>query len=115
MVDDEDAPTDLDLLIDAIVDANDDAGYAPPRPVWPEPLGERVELDAPPSADRSPRRSGVRSVGGRATVGVVRVALADDPDRQRQIPAGWDLVRRQPAADGDPRQRHEHDAGQPSR
>ena len=30
---DDDAPADLDLLIDAIVAANDAAGYAPPRPV----------------------------------------------------------------------------------
>lgn len=73
----EDAPTDLDLLIDAIVDANRAAGYAPPRPVWPEPLGERVEL------------SDVGGVRG----SVLEVALADDPDRQRQIPVGWDLRR----------------------
>jgi S-DNA-T family DNA segregation ATPase FtsK/SpoIIIE len=74
---DEDAPTDLDLLIDAVVAANDEAGYPPPRPVWPEPLGARVEL------------ARVGSVEG----SVVQVAVADDPDRQRQLPAGWDLDR----------------------
>ncbi|MDR0990254.1 MAG: FHA domain-containing protein [Propionibacteriaceae bacterium] len=36
--------TDLDRLIDAIVEANADAGYQRPRPVWPEPLGARVDL-----------------------------------------------------------------------
>ena len=35
---------DLDLLIDAVVQANTEAGYAAPRQVWPEALGERVEL-----------------------------------------------------------------------
>ncbi len=84
---DEDAPTDLDLLIDAVVAANDDAGYAPPRPVWPEPLGEHLELAATHEADDD-----VRSVGA-VTGSTVQVALADDPDRQRQIPVGWDLDR----------------------
>lgn len=87
---DEDAPTDLDLLIDAIVEANDDAGYEPPRPVWPEPLGERVDLTPTMSDDE--RAAGLRSVG--AVEGrVVQVALADQPDKQRQIPVGWDLER----------------------
>ncbi len=85
---DEDAPADLDLLIDAIVAANDELGYAPPRPVWPEPLGERVEL----VATRSRGADEPRAVG--AVVGSsVQVALADDPDGQRQLPAGWDLDR----------------------
>ncbi len=85
---DEDAPTDLDLLIDAVVAANEEAGFAPPRPVWPEPLGEHLELTATHEGDDDQ----VRSVG--AVVGsTVQVALADDPDRQRQIPVGWDLAR----------------------
>ena len=79
---DEDAPTDLDLLIDAVVAANDAAGYAAPRPVWPEPLGNHVELAA--VADGP-----VGSVEG----SVVQVAIADDPDGQRRLPAGWDLDR----------------------
>ncbi|QBR92885.1 FtsK/SpoIIIE domain-containing protein [Nocardioides euryhalodurans] len=85
---DEDAPTDLDLLIDAIVGANEDAGYGPPRPVWPEPLGEHLELT--PTLSPEAAASGVRSVGG-VDGRIVQVGLADDPDRQRQIPVGWDL------------------------
>ena len=85
---DDDAPADLDLLIDAIVAANDDAGYAPPRPVWPEPLGERVEL----AATADPATADPRAVGRMAGMSV-QVALADDPDGQRQLPAGWDLER----------------------
>ncbi len=84
---DEDAPTDLDLLIDAVVAANADAGYAPPRPVWPEPLGEHLSLAATHDGGDD-----VRSVGG-VTGSTVQVALADDPDRQRQVPVGWDLDR----------------------
>ena len=89
VVADDDAPVDLDLLIDAIVAANDDAGYAPPRPVWPEPLGERVPLAATEEAGAPHDPRAV----GRVEGSVVEVALADDPDRQRQIPAGWDLGR----------------------
>ncbi|GGL80719.1 cell division protein FtsK [Curtobacterium citreum] len=72
--------TDLDVLIDAIRRANDAAGYAPPRPIWPEALGDRVDLDTLPisTATTRPERQ-------------VVVALADDPDHQRQVPAGWDL------------------------
>lgn len=67
--------TDLDQLIEAIGQANEAAGYAPPRPIWPEALGTRVELAA--------------LTDGRPTT--VPVALADDPDHQRQITSGWDL------------------------
>lgn len=72
----EDAPTDLDVLIDAVIEANRASGFGSPRPVWPEPLGERVDI----------AMAGVRG-------SVLEVALADDPDRQRQIPVGWDLRR----------------------
>lgn len=72
-----DAVTDLDQLIDAIVEANALCGFAPPRPVWPQALGDSVLLDAV---------GGVRDE-------VIDVGLADDPDRQRQIPAGWNLSR----------------------
>lgn len=76
--------TDLDLLIDAIVAANDDLGYAPPRPVWPEPLGERVGLAG------VGEHLGDEPVVGAVRGDVVQFALSDQPDRQRQIPAGWD-------------------------
>lgn len=84
---DEEAPSDLDLLIDAIVAADAEAGHPPPRSVWPEPLGEHLALAATHEDDDD-----VRSVGG-VTGSVVEVALSDDPDRQRQVPAGWDLDR----------------------
>lgn len=73
--------TDLDQLIEAIGQANTAAGYAPPRPIWPEALGDRVELAAltAPGPDTAPRP------------GTVPVALADDPDHQRQVTTGWDL------------------------
>ena len=89
----EDDPTDLDLLIDAIGAANDAAGHAAPRPVWPEALGEKVALLLPGAEDstRQLPAPGVPIVGG--VVGSqVQVAIADQPDRQRQIPVGWDLA-----------------------
>ena len=85
---DEDAPTDLDLLIDAVVAANTELGYAAPRPVWPEPLGSRVAL----AATRPGDDEAVPVVGGLAGT-VVEIALADDPEGQRQVPVGWDLAR----------------------
>lgn len=81
--------TDLDLLIDAIVAANEAAGYAPPRRVWPEALGERVDLAGFPATRAEtpvPTSGGVR--GSHVFFG-----LSDEPDRQRQVPAGWDLAR----------------------
>ncbi|MET3904804.1 FtsK/SpoIIIE domain-containing protein [Paenarthrobacter sp. 4246] len=83
---------DLDLLIDAVVDANAEAGYAPPRQVWPEALGERVELEGfaveADSVDESPR---VLPTVGRVRGSTVLVTLLDEPDLQRQSAAGWDL------------------------
>jgi S-DNA-T family DNA segregation ATPase FtsK/SpoIIIE len=86
---DEDAPTDLDLLIDAVVAANCAAGHAPPRPVWPEPLGGRVELAATAGVGEE---TGLPVVGG-FDLERVEFALSDDPDGQRQLAAGWDLER----------------------
>ncbi|HEY4557526.1 MAG TPA: FtsK/SpoIIIE domain-containing protein, partial [Enteractinococcus sp.] len=82
---------DLDLLIDAVIAANDAAGLAPPRQVWPEALGERVRLDGyeTDTTDDDTVRP-VPAVGG-VDRGVVQVALADEPDLQRQSAAGWDM------------------------
>ncbi|WP_144711362.1 FtsK/SpoIIIE domain-containing protein [Curtobacterium pusillum] len=68
--------TDLDRLIDAIEQANTDAGYAAPRPIWPEALGERVDRATLDTEAVAPS--------------VIPVALADDPDHQRQVTTGWD-------------------------
>lgn len=84
----DDDATDLDLLIDAIVEANDELGFGAPRPVWPEPLGERVALTV---AGEEPAH-GVPGVG-RVRGSVVEFAVADDPRRQLQLPVGWDLDR----------------------
>lgn len=83
---------DLDLLIDAVVDANAEAGYAPPRQVWPEALGERVELEGF-LAEGSPEEA---SPADRPAVGSVQgstvlVTLLDEPELQRQSAAGWDM------------------------
>lgn len=77
---------DLDVLIDAIVAADAELGLRPPRKVWPEALGERVELEG--FAADAP--SDVPVVGGVRGDTVV-AALVDEPDLQRQSPAGWDM------------------------
>lgn len=82
--------TDLDLLIDAVVEANEAAGFERPRPVWPEPLDERVDLAGFGRTEDPEGR--VPEVGG-VTGDVVTIGLADDPDRQRQVPATWQMRR----------------------
>ncbi|MGL3807880.1 FtsK/SpoIIIE domain-containing protein [Paeniglutamicibacter sp. R2-26] len=94
--------SDLDLLIDAIRAAHGDAGFGAPRPIWPEALGARVDLagftapeamgaDAVADADTALDGPAVPHVGG-VHDGTIRVALADEPELQRQSPAGWDLA-----------------------
>ena len=93
---------DLELLIDAVVEANAEAGFAQPRQVWPEALGERVELEgflpeadggrpaAPsgtPTDPAPPRLPMVGAVRG----STVQVAIVDEPELQRQSAAGWDM------------------------
>jgi S-DNA-T family DNA segregation ATPase FtsK/SpoIIIE len=117
----EDDDTELDLLIRAIGEASERAGIPAPRPVWPEPLGERVELAGFPAREETPseapRRAaeGVLGSGGVAETSRdgepsrgaeeppvvpqagavhasrVEFALSDDPDHQCQIPARWDM------------------------
>lgn len=77
--------SDVDLLIRAIQEAHRAAGFGTPRPVWPEPLGERVDL----LLDTDTPREGVANIRVSAGGDTVAVALADDPSHQRQIPAGW--------------------------
>lgn len=70
--------TDLDLLIDAITQANEHCGYRPPRPVWPEDLPNNLHFPLPsPSVKQH-----------------ILFALSDDPDNQRQIVSGWDMNER---------------------
>lgn len=98
----EDDDTELDLLIDSIGQAAGRAGIPTPRPVWPEPLGERVELDgfSQPGDEQLAEDQQTTGAGQAAEelprVGAVRgtrveFALSDDPDHQRQIPASWDM------------------------
>ncbi|MGO2140097.1 MAG: FtsK/SpoIIIE domain-containing protein [Leucobacter sp.] len=86
---------DLDLLIDAVVAANEQAGFAPPRQVWPEALGERVSLagfaTAPTESPADPMARPVPEVGG-VVADTAVVALADEPDQQRQTPRGWNMA-----------------------
>ena len=65
----DDEATDLDLLIDAIVEANHELGFGAPRPVWPEPLGTRVALTV----------AGEQPVEGQASAGRVRGSWSRSP------------------------------------
>lgn len=81
----DDAETDLDVLVRAIIAASTELGYAAPRPVWPEPLGERIGLRAVAEPDTS------GPVVGAVRGSWVHFALCDDPDRQTRFPTGWDM------------------------
>lgn len=83
---------DLDLLIDAICQANTNLGYPEPRQVWPEALDTRVALEgfsAPIITALGKTQQAVGSFTGTE----LSIALADQPDQQRQIPAGWNLAK----------------------
>lgn len=81
--------SDLDLLIAAIRQAHAARGLGEPRPVWPEALGEQVQLTGYSQASR---RSASLPAVGAVRGDVIEVALRDEPERQRQVPAGWDLA-----------------------
>lgn len=76
--------TDLRRLVTATREAADLAGFAPPRRPWPDPLPAVVHrADLPSVAERGLHTD---------TAGLPAWALADDPDRQRQYPVGWDTA-----------------------
>ena len=86
---------DLDNLIDAIVEANHEQHYAPPRKVWPEALGDNLPLngfdkplygiDEPAPADSD------TPIVGTVQGSTVFFGLADIPEDQVQVPAGWNI------------------------
>lgn len=80
-----DAEADMDLLIEAISRAHEDAGYAQPRPVWPTPLGASVRLLLSDQAEADSTERAVTACAGETIV----TALADDPGHQRQYATGW--------------------------
>ncbi len=76
---DDNLPSDLARLVDAIIEANEIEGFAPARRPWPEPLGDRVDLSELLAA--APSDNGHHAI----------VGLADDPRAQAQYPVGWNL------------------------
>lgn len=75
---DEDAPTDLGLLVAACTEAYQRGGYAEPRKPWLPMPSTELALDevlklAEPSQD------------------LVAIGIADDPAAQAQVPVSWDL------------------------
>jgi len=74
--------SDLARLVDAVVEANAAAGFAPARRPWPEPLPAQLALADLLDAEGPPLAPGR---------GTAPVARADDPRAQAQYPVGWDL------------------------
>jgi S-DNA-T family DNA segregation ATPase FtsK/SpoIIIE len=66
-------------LVGAIADAFRSSGAPTPHRPWPDPLPTRLDLDLSAVA---PTDAG--------ELGPLPFALADDVDRQRQVPIGWD-------------------------
>lgn len=82
----EQTSNDLERLIETIGEAARQGGYARPRPVWPPALEANLRLPI----DKG--QSGEVAIGS-LTNGNLSIGLSDDPDRQRQIPASWDMDR----------------------
>ncbi|HLS00915.1 MAG TPA: FtsK/SpoIIIE domain-containing protein, partial [Beutenbergiaceae bacterium] len=82
---------DLDVLIDAVVEANNNRGIAPPRQVWPEALGEKVSLNGYHASRAKTDDAYPQPDVGGVHQQVVEAVLVDEPDLQRQRPHGWDL------------------------
>ncbi|MGI8939207.1 MAG: FtsK/SpoIIIE domain-containing protein [Iamia sp.] len=74
--------SDLSLLVDACREAHRASGRPDPRRPWPDPLPGEVDLAQVRSLADEPRPFG--EVGAE-----VAFTLADVPDRQTQVPAGW--------------------------
>ncbi len=75
-----DAPSELELLVNAVVDAAAGGGYQPVRRPWLPPLPEFVIADS------------LRWTGGNARRSAVSLGLVDLPDEQRRAPFEIDLT-----------------------
>ena len=87
---------DLDNLIDAIIAANQEQRYAPPRKVWPEALGNNLPLNnfgalQPDTAQTAPQVDSDAPPVGTLNGSTVLFGLADIPEGQCQVPVGWDF------------------------
>ncbi|MCP3993812.1 MAG: hypothetical protein GY722_01935, partial [bacterium] len=69
------SPTDLELVVAACVEAAEKTSVAQPRLPWPAPLPTLLARQALPT--------------GSAQSGVATYGLADEPHRQRTMPASW--------------------------
>ncbi|MER5789512.1 FtsK/SpoIIIE domain-containing protein [Streptomyces sp. NPDC001980] len=79
---DPEGATDLRRLVTAAREAAESRGLPEPRRPWPDPLPATVRTaDLLTVAERGLQTE---------TPGLPAYALADDPDRQRQYPVGWD-------------------------
>ncbi|WP_432044505.1 FtsK/SpoIIIE domain-containing protein [Streptomyces asiaticus] len=77
-----DGETDLRRLVTAARQASSLSGFAPPRRPWPDPLPDVLRrADLPALAEQGLHTE---------ATGLPSLALADDPDRQRQYAVGWD-------------------------
>jgi DNA segregation ATPase FtsK/SpoIIIE, S-DNA-T family len=82
-------PSDLDRLVATIGAAFARSGRRAPRRPWLEMLPDHLTLPDLIALDGVGDDTTLD--GGAATVGAV-VGLADDPDRQRQVPMSWDAA-----------------------
>jgi DNA segregation ATPase FtsK/SpoIIIE, S-DNA-T family len=79
-----DGRTQLDAVVEAVLEASAAAAYPPSRPPWCDVLRDHLSLDelrAEPRGDDAANRPGR----------LVRIGLVDDPEHQDQYPAVVDL------------------------
>lgn len=78
----EDRPSDLHLLVEALIAATDLQGHPAPARPWLPMLEEELAFEDVLAA----------AAGAEPDPGVVAFGIADEPDHQRQVPVGWRLA-----------------------
>lgn len=81
----------VDELITAICQAHLRRGHPAPRPLWPDPLPDRISLEELwrplPGANRSATPAATAPLSG--SPALPPFALGDDPSGQRRVPVRW--------------------------
>ncbi|SDU78575.1 DNA segregation ATPase FtsK/SpoIIIE, S-DNA-T family [Arcanobacterium phocae] len=86
-----DSNNDMEVLIEAIKEANKKKGFKPARKVWPDPLEEHVRLRLEHALDDDEHAQLQEIRADNRAKSVIQVGLYDDPDHQQQYVSGWDI------------------------
>ncbi len=83
----DDRPSDLHLLVEALIEAVARQGHPAPARPWLPMLAEELAFE-----DVRDAEAAAAAGPAGADPGVVAFGLADEPDHQRQVPVGWRIA-----------------------